>query len=299
MEKKKKIILIVSLILIVIMLALSGMGLYFGLSSKVGGKEDLRVPSDDVIEEPEFEPYPEMDNDLINSLYVLDKIYQDNVLVGYSIVRPKSYNIKGNIVIPQSYKQEQLGVNLPILRIEKEAFAYCTQVTSVRLPNTIEVIEEKAFFNCQNLSAINLSNKLETIGESAFEKCYALTSITFPNLLTSIGGKAFFDCSNLFEITFGVGIRFFGPQAFYNCKKLDTIVFLEGIAWNNLILNYNTFDGHYDMTIFIYGIELDIIETALNKLKSMGSLQLINVKIDASLVGQITNTYGFASITSI
>ena len=53
------------------------------------------------------------------------------------------------------------------------------------------------------------------------------------------------------------------------------------------------------MTIFIYGIELDIIETALNKLKSMGSSQLINVKIDASLINQITNTYGFASITSI
>lgn len=298
MEKKKKIILIISIVSIVIMLALAGMGLYLGLSSKVGGKEDLRVPSDEVIDEPQFEPYPEMDNDLINSLYVLDKIYQDNVLVGYSIVRPKSYNIKGNIVIPQSYKQEQLGVNLPILRIEKEAFAYCTQVTSVRLPNTIEVIEEKAFFNCQNLSAINLSNKLETIGESAFEKCYALTSITFPNLLTSIGGKAFFDCSNLFEITFGVGIRFFGPQAFYNCKKLDTIVFLEGIAWNNLILNYNTFDVNYGMTIFIYGIELDIIETALNKLKSMGSSQWINVKIDPSLIDKITGSYNFKTLTS-
>ena len=299
MEKKKKIILIVSLILIVIMLALSGMGLYFGLSSKVGGKEDLRVPSDDVIEEPEFEPYPEMDNDLINSLYVLDKIYQDNVLVGYSIVRPKSYNIKGNIVIPQSYKQEQIDVNLPILKIEKEAFAYCTQITSVRLPNTIEVIEEKAFFNCQNLASINLSNKLEMLGDSAFEKCYALSSINLPNLLESVEADVFYDCSSLLEVTFGVGIKNIKEQSFYNCTKISKIIFLDGVDWNSVFLSYNILNKSYGLTIIVYGQDLEMIQTALEKLRRVGYSQSWSVKIDASLIDQITNTYGFASITSI
>jgi hypothetical protein len=58
-----------------------------------------------------------------------------------------------------------------------------------------------AFADCSNLTSITIPNSVTSIGEEAFWNCSRLTSITIPNSVTSIGISAFEDCSSLTSIT--------------------------------------------------------------------------------------------------
>ena len=68
----------------------------------------------------------------------------------------------------------------------------------VVIPDTIDgrpvtAIGESAFACCTVLTSVTLPNSLTRIGDSAFERCVFLTSVTMPNGC-SIGEYAFEDC---------------------------------------------------------------------------------------------------------
>ena len=73
-------------------------------------------------------------------------------------------------------------------RIKSNAFAN-SGLTSVRMPDSIEVIESDAFaFN--SIATVNLSTSLKTIGNGAF-RSNDITHIDIPPTVTSIGNYAF------------------------------------------------------------------------------------------------------------
>ena len=110
------------------------------------------------------------------------KIIDDNVIqVGDSSLKdhnavsscPNSVTIKGNI--------EQNGINYITKRIGQYSFRTCKSLTSITLPDSIEVIETRAF-DQTGLTTINLPKQLVEIGKWAFGANY-LTSIQYsPNL---------------------------------------------------------------------------------------------------------------------
>ena len=71
------------------------------------------------------------------------------------------------------------------------AFARCTSLRSITLPDSLETIGDKAFLRCTALRSITLPDSLETIGMRAFQNCASLTSITLPDSLETIGDQAF------------------------------------------------------------------------------------------------------------
>ena len=61
------------------------------------------------------------------------------------------------------------------------AFAGCTSLTSVYIPEGVTSIEPVAFIGCTSLTSINIPNSVVSIGQGAFGDCNRLTSVTLPN----------------------------------------------------------------------------------------------------------------------
>ena len=80
------------------------------------------------------------------------------------------------------------------------AFAYCSGLTSVTIPNSVTSIGKSAFDGC-SLTSVTIPNSVTSIGDEAFYYCSGLTSVTIPDSVTSIGDSAFQYCSGLTSVT--------------------------------------------------------------------------------------------------
>ena len=107
------------------------------------------------------------------------------------------------------------------------AFAGCSNLASVTLPDSLTVISDGgfgngAFYGCSSLTSLTIGNGVTTIGSNAFYNCDALTSITIGNSVTSIGNYAFYDCTALTSITIPNSVTTIGSGAFRNCFSLTS-----------------------------------------------------------------------------
>ena len=89
--------------------------------------------------------------------------------------------------------------SLPVTSIGSGAFS-STNITSVRLPESVTSIEEMAFYGCRNLASITIPGNVTNIGAGAFNSCFCLTNVEIPASVSSIGDYAFFCCTNLAAI---------------------------------------------------------------------------------------------------
>lgn len=84
-----------------------------------------------------------------------------------------------------------------------------------------------------NLTTVVLPEGLEVIGWMAFEECAALESINLPDSLTEIGGYAFKNCVSLTGIAqLPSSVSKVDAQAFYGCKSLHMSVVHPGTTLN-------------------------------------------------------------------
>lgn len=79
-----------------------------------------------------------------------------------------------------------------------------------------------AFANCSNLQTVKLPDSVREIGPSAFEGCKALESIEMKGVI-SIGDKAFYQCVLLADIVYSDALKSIGSNAFRICKLTETL----------------------------------------------------------------------------
>ena len=115
------------------------------------------------------------------------------------------------------------------------AFDYCTNLTSIDIPNSVSNIERSTFLKCTSLTSIDIPDSVSNIGQYAFAGCENLTSITIPKSVTSIDTAAFGSCSNLNTVYYG------GSEAYRNANlQIDNT---EGDMV--LISDYTKMDNQY------------------------------------------------------
>ena len=120
------------------------------------------------------------------------------------------------------------------------AFSYCTALTSIEIPASVETIGASAFKGCSKLATVTFEkeSQLKTIGGGysepnyygVFSDCTALTSIEIPASVETIEAAAFWNCSSLATVTFENGSQLktigggsYSSGAFSDCTALTSI----------------------------------------------------------------------------
>lgn len=168
-----------------------------------------------------------------------------------------------NSVIPRDGSVEEIG---------ESAFAGCTGLEEVIIPDSVKTIGGRAFVNTawydkqpdgmvyagrfayayKGVMSDNTSITLKegTIGivSYAFSNSLGLTSVTIPASVKSISKDAFSGCKGLTNIIISNGITNIDSYAFRNCEKLASITYSGTIEqWNaiNKGSDWNYYTGNY------------------------------------------------------
>lgn len=170
--------------------------------------------------------------------YNLDSSTHQATVTYYNMFDEQNYySYSGNVVIPATVTYN--SVTYSVTSIGDDAFADCSDLTSVTIPNSVTSIGNNAFYSCTGLVFVTMSNSVTTIGKLAFGQCSALTSITIPNSVTSIGDDAFSGCSVLKSVNIGNSVTSIGNYAFYGCSDLkDVYCYAEEVPSTSIYAFY-------------------------------------------------------------
>lgn len=106
------------------------------------------------------------------------------------------------------------------------AFAFCSKLQSVFLPDTLIKIGCGLFRRCENLTEVRLSAALETIPPLMFDKCGKLEKFIIPDSVKKIEREAFADCPSLRLVEVPKGIEIC-KTAFRNHSPELKIIYRE------------------------------------------------------------------------
>lgn len=120
---------------------------------------------------------------------------------------------------------EITSVKIPdsVTSIGEGAFEWCSYLKTVNIPQNVKSIEDSTFDGCKQLTNLIIPNGVTSIGKVAFTGCTSLTNITIPNGVTYIGNIAFEGCSGLKSIDIPNSVRYIGGEAFRSCTNLTTV----------------------------------------------------------------------------
>ena len=179
--------------------------------------------------------------------------YTYEVSNGAATITAADPSISGSVEIPDT-----LG-GYPVTGIGKEAFAFCSELRGVVIPDSVTGIGAYAFYGCTNLTSVAISEHVTSIGDSAFAYCFSLTGIwvdennqtyssdaegvlfnkemtmllqapgglqggyTIPDGVTDMGSLAFCGCFGLSNVTVPDSVGCIGDDAFQYCTGLTGI----------------------------------------------------------------------------
>ncbi len=114
------------------------------------------------------------------------------------------------------------------------AFDYCSNVTELSLPDTLESIGDHTFANGATGSTIHFPAGLESIGPAAFQ-INKLTEVTLPEGIESVGTRAFAGGELLETVSIPATLTSIGAAAFDGCHALTEVAYAGTEAdWNDL-----------------------------------------------------------------
>ncbi len=204
----------------------------------------------------------------------------------------KSYSVTGigncedgYIVIPK------MNQGLPVTMIAGEAFANCTVLTDIVIPDSVTEIGPRAFSGCTGLTDVLIPGSVTKIGTATFSSCtnlkkvhiqdiaawcnidfggytanplcYAkslyrnnapITTIEVPDGVTGISPYAFYNYQGLTKIVVPGSVESIGKDAFSQCNDLKGVYITDLSAWCNVAFGgYTANPLYYAKNLYING----------------------------------------------
>lgn len=126
-----------------------------------------------------------------------------------------------SVVIPSEYAGTR------VTEIANSAFANCSNLAVIDIPDTVEKIGESAFF-ASGIESVVIPDSVTEIGSYAFANCENLTEVSLGNNVEVIGRQAFAYTAVKY-IYFPRDVREIGAGAFLSCTRLENLTFYDGI----------------------------------------------------------------------
>ena len=187
----------------------------------------------------------------------------------------------GSVFIPSS-----------VTNIEFEAFAFCTNMTSVTMSNGVISIGDDAFAECTSLGSVTIPDSVTSIEFQAFADCASLTNAIIGNGVTSIGGDAFANCPSLTSVTIPDNVTNIGSDAFAECTRLTNAIIGNGVT----SIGDNTFEDCCSLTSVTIGTNV----TGIGSYAFNQCTNLTSVTIPDSVTSIENDAFSFcASMTSV
>lgn len=122
------------------------------------------------------------------------------------------------VIVPETYEGE------PVIAIGNRVFEKAI-MTSIVLPDTIEVFGNSAFIACRNLVDINMPANLKIVKHNVFLGCESIVEITFPIGVEKIGPSCFCGCYALTRVFAENENAVLGKDALNGTGKIEEVSF--------------------------------------------------------------------------
>lgn len=148
------------------------------------------------------------------------------------------YNIPSEVTEIDQYAFQNcrylMHVTIPpnVSKIDFRTFDGCSKLVEVLIPDSsLKYIFGCAFRNCTNLRTIRLPETLEDIGNSAFENCESLKSIYLPAKLRYLWGSSFEGCISLSSVQVSPDNETFGSngRCVYRKNNNEVVFSIPGL----------------------------------------------------------------------
>ena len=169
------------------------------------------------------------------------------------------------------------------------AFAYCSQISLIRLPNTVKYLGEGAFFLVSGPSSmlgappkvsINIPDGITEIKPYTFYATTGLSQINIPESVTKIGHAAF-GGSGIESVTIPDSVTEIAPFAFWACQNLTSVKLSENLATIS--------DRAFSVCTSLQEIEIPSRVTSIGERAFFNCSSLKSVKFNGDLVEDIAD----------
>ncbi|MCL2157556.1 MAG: leucine-rich repeat domain-containing protein [Methanobrevibacter sp.] len=145
----------------------------------------------------------------------------------FSVIRESlDFTIDKGVLIKYNGEDSEVEVPSGVTSIGVTAFLDKNTLSKIVLPEGVTELQS-GFMRCSNLETIILPNSLEIIPQMAFQGCISLKSLVLPKNLKSLGEMAFYDCKKLSSIEIPPMVETVDCAAFFGCESLETISYYK------------------------------------------------------------------------
>jgi len=142
---------------------------------------------------------------------------------GYEIANGGTIKVANGASLSGEVKLPKKVGDREVTSIADSAFADCTNVTKISIPDSIRSIGKYAFNNCRSLKSITVPNNVTEIGAYAFNNCISLVDVKLSDKLTVIENYLFSSCTSLKSISLTDSVETINANAFSGCSSLESI----------------------------------------------------------------------------